>query len=497
MSYVSHAAIRTKQARSSHRQFLALVRHLERIYNHRLYVLEGIRVAAHRNMDHLTRTMRSFGIERFTSDASLIAVQNRMLQDQGLQPNPTQRWLLGSSASNAWEVYLCLLYAEIESYRSNRGPFRFPTLDAFIRDNSEAIRAMKSLRDKLLHPKKDVIYEKTLSDLAYETAHGPQVFARSVQLSLDQYLRALKDHLIESYSGEVARLPDNLLRAFVEREASHLTNALIRADDTGDKQAIRRLIDDHGQFSNSLKLHPARRNDPLNMRDRKHLRRLDWAKAVLISARLPDGDFAPESAIQTPVHARLSSFIPVPPQSNVPFFFGPRLPQFIGPAREDYLTLTFRSMLLFNESYQHGESLLLKSFPGKTLAEIRKVDDWKACIPRPETWEGMMAAAIDTSPGMVALALLTDPLKAYRRATKCATELVIPEIERFATPDRTRTLYAWRNSIFHVPDSRIDKPERLELEFGQTCPIDYYPSVIRGLLRFFLAGDSSPLGHAT
>ena len=45
-------------------------------------------------------------------------VQNKMLEDQGLDQTEANRSALVWASRAAWEIYMCLLYAEIEHYRA-------------------------------------------------------------------------------------------------------------------------------------------------------------------------------------------------------------------------------------------------------------------------------------------------------------------------------------------------------------------------------------------
>ena len=66
-----------------------------------------------------------------------------------------------------WDIYLCLLYVELDSYKKqarSTPDLRCPTIDIFLKDNSAFIAWMKSFRDKLLHP----ISELTTDQLAVE-----------------------------------------------------------------------------------------------------------------------------------------------------------------------------------------------------------------------------------------------------------------------------------------------------------------------------------------
>ena len=66
-----------------------------------------------------------------------------------------------------WDIYLCLLYVELEGYETHARStpeLRCPTIDAFLKGNRAFIDWLKSFRHKLLHP----ISELTGQDIADE-----------------------------------------------------------------------------------------------------------------------------------------------------------------------------------------------------------------------------------------------------------------------------------------------------------------------------------------
>ena len=59
--------------------------------------------------------------------------------------------------------------------------------------------------------------------------------------------------------------------------------------------------------------------------------------------------------------------------------------------------------------------MLETNFPGQSRSETQELDDWTTRIPVPRTLEDISTAQRGTSPGMIALALLADPLRMYRQ----------------------------------------------------------------------------------
>ena len=415
-----------------------LLQHYTRFHYHRCNVLEGVRVAAFRNIDHLSRVMAAAGIDKLATESSIAAIQDTMLRDQGLEPTPTRRWLLGCGLSNTWEVYLCLLFAEIESYQSNRALFAFPALDEFITINSEILNSLKAVRDKLLHPEKEVVYDEALSGFfgAAERRY-PQhlLFGRHGQVLIDRYLKTLKEHLVDVMVDEIARLPDEELWSFIGQDTTHLRKARNTSESKKERSKIEELIRGNDSLPKDFQLDVSAKNASLNRKQRRKVNRLLKVKRALVATLLPADDYrsSPED-IQTPMHEKLSSFIPSPTVSgDKEFFLGRRLPAFLEPARRDYVTLVFRSILLFNESYQYLESILNASFPGMSHSEILSMKDWPERLWKPRTPEDYRRAERGISPSIVALALLTDPLRVYRRVVAEGPELKVPAIDEKST----------------------------------------------------------------
>ena len=469
-----------------------LVQHFARLYDHRTSILEGVRAVAFRNINHFDRAMKREGIDRFTTPASILCVQDAMVRDQDLEPTPIHRWLLAWGTFNAWEVYLCLLLAEVESYRSTRDSFTLPPLDTLIHQNASVLEALKTLRDKLLHPTKDVPYEKTLTEYFREIERRYPLhyrFAEDLQTLLDQYLRDLKEHLGDAFADDLGRLPDNQLHAFLTQEARDLRHALAQAESTIDKKAIEDMIREHNEFASKLRLDPDRRKVPLDPNQRKQIHRLYTAYKTL--RRIPPFPSITDhssTAVQAPMHDQLSSCIPIPSEPDTKGFYrGSLLPSSLLRFQSDHATLVFRSTLLYSESLHHTEALLRNSFPGKSHSEILNLKDWETQLQRPITPEDIAASQKRTSPGMVALALLADPLRVYRNVVSASPGLSVAELDRVATGDHVAKLSAWRNTIFHVP--RGSDPYQLERQFRETSLGDAYMALVSGLWRFFLRGD--------
>jgi len=261
-------------------------------------------------MDHLARVMRREGIDSFTNDTSITTVQDAMIREQGLEPTSTRRWLLSSGLANAWEVYQCLVLAEVESYRSIQDSFALPQLDALIDRNAPALDALKTFRNKLLHPTKDVPYDQTLLRCFREIeGRYPMyfLFVAHLQTLVDQHLRILKDHLLESMVDDIAHLPDNQLHAFLTRRESDLSRAFAQADNAINKSILEESLRSHDEFVRNMRIDPTRKGDRLNKRQRKRVRRLNDLYYTLVTTPLPSSDYHGPEAVRRPIDGTRSS----------------------------------------------------------------------------------------------------------------------------------------------------------------------------------------------
>ena len=86
------------------------------LLHHRTVILEGIRLIASRNIIHLTdaRTACAARSQSPDEDDWIARVQARMLADQGLDDSKFNRTVIGWATFYPVQVYLALLYAEIE-----------------------------------------------------------------------------------------------------------------------------------------------------------------------------------------------------------------------------------------------------------------------------------------------------------------------------------------------------------------------------------------------
>lgn len=92
------------------------VRSYRNLFYHRTVLLEGIRRMAMRNMAHLTDAREHCDAHASLEEDDWVPrVQAKMLSDQGLENNELNRTVIEWATFCLLQVYLALLYAEIES----------------------------------------------------------------------------------------------------------------------------------------------------------------------------------------------------------------------------------------------------------------------------------------------------------------------------------------------------------------------------------------------
>ena len=129
-----------------------------------------------------------------------------------------------------------------------------------------------------------------------------------------------------------------------------------------------------------------------------------------------------------------------------------------------------------------------------TNAEILRTPDWSRRM-MPTCFEDYVRIQSGQSAGMVSLALLADPLRMYAKTVSRRPEFRVPTLDRAADEDNLKKLSAWRNTIFHVPDSRVQSVERVELDYLDIAAPDEHRELFTGLARFYLRGDG-PAGDS-
>ena len=166
--------------------------------HHRAYVLEEIRKVFWRNMNAFHNAMVELRLDRINRRSDFDAVRDRILEAQDVPVIDVTRSILSWTLWLQWELYHCLLYAEIESYRKTSdtsASIRDPQLSNFLRENEDAVNSLKDVRHKVLHPQKELDLgeaESMFIKHASRTSGHGYTFVRDLQNHLDAFIEQLK-----------------------------------------------------------------------------------------------------------------------------------------------------------------------------------------------------------------------------------------------------------------------------------------------------------------
>ena len=166
--------------------------------HHRRYVLEGIRKVFWRNLNAFHGAMNDLGLDRAIRSSDFEAVRDRILETQDVPVNEMTRSLLNWTLWLQWQVYHCLLYAEIESYRKTPdklASIRYPPLSDFLRENEDAVNLLKNVRHKVLHPQNELDLGEVeimfIKHTARSSGHS-YTFVRDMQNHIDAFIDQLE-----------------------------------------------------------------------------------------------------------------------------------------------------------------------------------------------------------------------------------------------------------------------------------------------------------------
>ena len=185
------------------------LRHYLNLCQHRRGLLEGVSLVAFRHMSHLMSAMSRLGLDVLNDEQSLKRILDLIFEDQGNPSGTYSRPMVTFINMMPWEMYLCLLYVELEGYRtaSNRDPsLAFRPLDELLVQKAAVVENLKTMRDKVLHPAKRIdlgdAHASFLDSARLVDGHHYQT-ASDLQRRLDMHVLWLGTSLIKHGIDEV------------------------------------------------------------------------------------------------------------------------------------------------------------------------------------------------------------------------------------------------------------------------------------------------------
>ena len=455
-----------------------LIDHYYKLQTHRGWVLEGIRAIAYRNMDYTVMERPGLEHKNYTGKAYRREHQNEMLKEQALDPTSSNRHFLDLALWTPWEVYACLLYAEIEYYErfSRKTPeLAYEPLGNFLARHNKLIQSLKDVRDSLLHPFKEPGFQASsvaFTELAHRSGQEVHIVLRDLQIIMDDYLYWLQDCFMESLFDEMNHFSNDQLLQFLDKSLAAMRKTLTDGASGTAKDEIQHGLKKGLALRESLL--PYREVDypPGSVRPLLYVR---WERSLAVLGEpLPERPYyanpepiwvpRPDDLLRTTDHS----------PSEQPLYTAATTLN-ISPDRKklDCLALVVRSIMLLNlnEPCPYDPDAVAHTLQSDTL--LKSVEDCRR-------------AQRFTSPFVVSLALLVEPLRLYREATVNRPELRQQIIEQQIEGDLYNTLSLFRNTIFHVPDQRTDYHKMAVALFQDLPPgsnrelIWSYPAFVEG-----------------
>ena len=209
-------------------------------------------------MGHFTVVVDELGVDDISDERNFLAVQEKMLHDQKLRSTKMHRDFLRFLTFVPWEIYTCLVFAELDSYevvaRKNLS-LKYAPLDEFFDSEQDLIVSMKTVRDKLLHPLKNVSYEDTLGDymeFVRNVAPDHMLLVIGLQDLIDEYLECLREDLWATFEQETLSLSDQQLYEHVQTIKTRALQVKDKSTDGNIQAAMAKIHSDQKEFESFL-----------------------------------------------------------------------------------------------------------------------------------------------------------------------------------------------------------------------------------------------------
>ena len=396
------------------------VRHCSNIHYHRCFVLEGVRRAVLRNLGSSDETNSNSIIDpgavglfsqKYTTPFEVIEADlTRICRDM-------HRIFIDS----LWDVYLCLLYEELEAYKKlvKRNPnFGYAPLTDFLNSNKKLLAHLRELRDSVLHPQSRTSFQDALEGIVS---------------SADRQREPLQRLIIDAQF-----LIDAHTVRFWYSMGSHFITE-------GDKEIASRALESR-RFSRIEKLN--RIAEGICHRPLPHWPNPSDLRGIPSQIQF----FALE-----PIRSSQSSAIDDSGR------LGTLYPDLMRQAKRGCVQMIMRALAFYNEftSYIDPEKLVACPVDPSKDMSIDIEQFFRAdTIPKTEQDHHNQQALL-----RVTLALLHEPLRLYKQAIKRAPTLRIPALDTFVESESDfAALKSLRKSVFHVPRDNVDLDSR-ELQF--------------------------------
>ena len=433
------------------------------LFYHRNVILKGIRKIAFRNMAHLSEAMAhcDSSSDSIRDDKWIEHVQQKMLADQGLDDIKLNKTLIAWATYYPLQVYLALLYAEVEFYRNfciESDVLSDDVLSGYLDTKAAFALELASFRDCYLHPSE----ENAPSELNFLSVPGSYNLAPEMQEHIDDYLDRIRLKLIDVLKGFFSNLPD-IQRLYCTYR--YLNINCSRMAEHRDSQGMRHVNTQIQELSMQLS------NIPDDVKCWSPDTRQKKAAHILaeclneVSPSIPEQQYTSLVAMQTPMAAALLAPLVT---EQAPTSYGTsrnatHTTKNIGAIRRIIIT----AGVLINEGATFQGTYGQERLQEMTTTMSREnflVWFWDTLSTR-----GLQGAEEIASLSRVSTALLYEPLRLYAAIVQVNPQIAQPGLRHLATREKLHSLSLYRNSVFHVFEPRRNPVEfdlpRLDSEF--------------------------------
>ena len=407
---------RTNYIRIDQASEIIAAQHCCGIHYHRYLVLEGVRCAALRNIGSFDRTQSKSIID--AGAASLFSRKYNEPVEVILEDlNRICREMFGIFMNGLWEVYLCLLYEEVQAYRrlvKRNSNFGYLPLSSFLNANAAPLAHLREFRDRVLHPGSGASTTDALDGLLS---------------SVDR-----QDEPFPKFITDVQFLLDAHTVRFWFSMGSHFITE-------GDKEIA---------------------SEALQSRRFGRIEKLNRIAKGICHQPLPDW---PNSSdlLGNPSQIQFLALGPI--RHYTAYSKGDcaerrkSYPENIRRARRGCVQMLMRALAFYNEfvSYTDVEKLFACPVDPSTdlsinIDQFYRADKVPKTVQEQENRQALLR---------VTLALLHEPLRLYKGASGEVPSLRVPELHDFVhSNSKFGVLEALRKSVFHVPRDHLDEDGR-------------------------------------
>ncbi len=462
------------------------------LFHHRSVILEGIRKVVYRNMTHITDTITLLEESGITSDNPdwVNQIHSKMLADQGEEDDEPNRHLLWFATYYSMQVYLALLYAEVEFYQKQcrtSGVTRDSDLDSYLDAVPDFVDALHDIRDVFLHPLKGHVI--TIQEFA--DASESIGFAYTLQDELDKYLIRLQEELANRAKWLLQQLPIDqralVLLGYAQRNGPRMASY-------GDREALAGLKELTEDLLELMERPGVESDAPwtFSPTQRKAARILsDCLNDIYPAAN--EGPATPLPPVQTRMDwGFLSEFVRETRRSHFgESRIGKRVNQFL-PSLSNVI---LASGVLMNEFYT-----IFGEFSHEYLAEFfgdgHNEATWLAFVQKHGIYDRGPQFEIELlSLSLVGLALAHEPLRIYCSIREERPDIFEPRLDGLVEGGWLQRIGAFRNSVFHISHPLRNPPDLSSEGIHAMISDPYGRANLHGGLASFFSPAPSPEDH--